>query len=119
MVIPVYDDSFDGYRATDHSVRAEEQAVQENQPGPYNTIRLSLDEAVRVFLQKNFQLLVAKYGIQAAQAQQVTAGLFTNPQLSVGLFSSITQGCNTARCGAIMPQISQLFSYRGKTGISH
>lgn len=69
-----------------------------------------------MFLKNNFQSLVATYGIQAAKAQQVTAGLFNNPELTVGLFSSFTQGCLTARCGGVRPQVRQLLLIGGKRG---
>ena len=46
----------------------------------------------------------------------MTASLFPNPELSVGLFSSVTQGCDTARCGGVLPQVSQLFLIAGKRG---
>ena len=102
--------------AMGHPVQAGRQTVQESQGEKHNPIRLSLDEALGVFLKNNFQLLVTKYGIQSAKAQQVTAGLFPNPELTVGLFSSFTQGCNTARCGGVMPQVSQLLLIAGKRG---
>jgi len=102
--------------AAGHPDHAEGQAVQDGQGEHQNPIRLSLDDALRMFVENNFQLLVAKYGIQAAKAQQVTAGLFINPEFSVGLFSSVTQGCTPARCGGVMPQVSQLFLIAGKRG---
>ncbi len=84
--------------------------------GNHQFIRLSIDDAMSMFLQNNLQLLIAKYGIDMAKAQRVTAALFPNPELSVGLFSSFTQGCTPGRCGGIMPQLSQLFLIAGKRG---
>lgn len=79
-------------------------------------IRLTLSEALSLFLSQNGEVMMRKYGIESAKAKEITASLFPNPELSVGLFSSVTQGCNTARCGGVMPQISQLFLIAGKRG---
>lgn len=90
------------------------QSMQQTQTP--QTMRLSLDDAIALFLKQNYRLLVEKYGIESAKAREITAGLFPNPELSVGLFSSVTQGCNTALCGGVMPQLSQLFLVAGKRG---
>lgn len=79
-------------------------------------LRLTLDNAITFFLQRNYRLLVEKYGIEAYKAQEITASLFPNPELSVGVLSSMTQGCNPALCGAVWPQLSQLFLVAGKRG---
>lgn len=79
-------------------------------------VRITLSEALGMFLKQNFEVMVGKYGIETAKANELTASLFPNPELSVGLFSSVTQGCNTARCGGVMPQVSQLFLIAGKRG---
>ena len=79
-------------------------------------VRITLAEALDMFLKQNFDVMVGKFGIETAKARELTARLFPNPELSVGLFSSVTQGCNTARCGGVMPQISQLFLIAGKRG---
>ncbi|HBP86555.1 MAG TPA: TolC family protein [Nitrospirales bacterium] len=102
--------------AVGHPDQALGQAVRESLREHQPPVRLSLDEALKMFLQNNFQLLVAKFGIQTAKARQVTAGLFPNPELAVGLFSSVTQGCTPSRCGGVMPQVSQLFLIAGKRG---
>ena len=79
-------------------------------------IRVNLDEALGLFLSQNFEVMVRKYGIESAKAKEMTASLFPNPELSVGLFSSVTQGCDMARCGGVLPQVSQLFLIAGKRG---
>ena len=79
-------------------------------------IRLSLDEALAIFLRQNQDLLIAKYGIETAKAEKITAGLFPNPELSVTGFSAFTQKCTFSDCRAIMPEISQLFEVAGKRG---
>ena len=79
-------------------------------------LRLSLDEALAVFLRQNQDLLIAKYGIETAKAQTITAGLIPNPELSVTGFAAFTQKCTFSDCRAIMPEISQLFEVAGKRG---
>ena len=79
-------------------------------------LRLSLDDALAMFLRQNLDLLKAKYGIETAQAQKITAGLFPNPELSVETLSAYTQGCNLSKCGGIMTVVSQLFVVAGKRG---
>mgnify|MGYP002403757990 CR=1 FL=1 len=43
--------------------------------GPSATARLSLDEALALFLRQNLDLIIAKYGIDYAQGQAITARL--------------------------------------------
>ena len=79
-------------------------------------LRLSLDEALAIFLQQNQDLLIAKYGIEAAKVRSITAGLFPNPELSIAGFSAFTQKCTFSDCRGILPEISQLFEVAGKRG---
>ena len=79
-------------------------------------LRLSLDDALAMFLRQNLDLLKTQYGIDAAKAQQITAGLFPNPELSINTLTAYTQDCNLSKCGGIMPVISQLFLVAGKRG---
>lgn len=79
-------------------------------------LRLSLDEALAIFLRQNQDLLVAKYGIETAKAKIITAGLFPNPELFITGFRAFTQKCTFSDCRAILPQISQLFEVAGKRG---
>jgi cobalt-zinc-cadmium efflux system outer membrane protein len=78
--------------------------------------RLSLDDAIALFLRQNFDLLKTQYGIDTAKAQRITAGLFPNPELSINTLSSYTQGCQLSDCGAISSVLSQLFIVAGKRG---
>ncbi|GKS58212.1 RND transporter [Nitrospira sp.] len=78
--------------------------------------RLSLDEALGLFLRQNLDLIVAKYGIDFAKGQQITARLFPNPILAVGTLSSWTQGRTLASSGQFYPQVQQLFEVAGKRG---
>jgi len=79
-------------------------------------LRLTLDEAMALFLRQNLDVLLAKFGIDAAKGRQITARLFPNPTLSVNTFSAYTQGCNLHKCGAVAPVFSQLFEVAGKRG---
>lgn len=90
--------------------------MQAAQPASTSPQKLSIDDALALFLKNNFDVLAGKYGVEFSRAQQITAGLLPNPVLSVGLFSSFTQGCTASRCGGAMPQVSQLFLVAGKRG---
>jgi len=91
----------------------EEENVEKQKP---MVLRLSLDDAIAMFLRQNLDLLKAKYGIDTAKAQKITAGLFPNPELSVETLTAYTQGCNLSKCGGIMTVVSQLFLVAGKRG---
>lgn len=80
------------------------------------TLRLSLDEAIGLFLQQNLDLLIAKYGIEFSKGQEITARLFPNPVASMGLVSSPVQDRTLGSGGQISPQIQQLFELAGKRG---
>ncbi|MDO9119907.1 MAG: TolC family protein [Nitrospira sp.] len=79
-------------------------------------LRLSLDETVALFLRQNLDLLMAKFGIESAKGQQITARLFPNPVASIGTLSAFTQGRTIGNSGAIISQIQQLFELAGKRG---
>lgn len=87
-------------------------------PAPAQTtnLRLSLDEAIGLFLRQNLDLLIAKFGIEYAKGQQITASLFPNPIASLGTLSSYTQGRTLASGGQIFGQVQQLFEMAGKRG---
>lgn len=80
------------------------------------TLRLSLDEAIGLFLQQNLDLLIAKYGIEFSKGQEITARLFPNPVASMGLVSSPVQDRTLGSGGQLSPQIQQLFELAGKRG---
>jgi len=81
-----------------------------------SAVRLSLGEALALFLKQNLDLLIAKYGIESNKGQQITARLLPNPTLQVGNVASFTQGNNPATTGAITSQVQQLFETAGKRG---
>ncbi|MGH7168379.1 MAG: TolC family protein, partial [Nitrospiraceae bacterium] len=78
--------------------------------------RLSLDEALALFLRQNLDLLIARYGINYAQGQQITSRLFPNPVLLVGTLSAMTQGNTVGRSSELASQVQQLFEMAGKRG---
>jgi cobalt-zinc-cadmium efflux system outer membrane protein len=80
------------------------------------TLRLSLNEALGLFVSQNLDVLIAKYGIEYTKGQEVTARLFPNPLLSVGTLSSFTQGRTLSNSGQLVTQVAQLFELAGKRG---
>jgi outer membrane protein, heavy metal efflux system len=95
-------------------IHAAGQPAESSEPPP--TLRLSLHEAVALFLQQNFDLFITKYGIDHAKGEQITARLFPNPEFAVGGASAFTQGQTLRSTGLIMPSIQQLFEVAGKRG---
>lgn len=57
--------------------------TQPQTPGSKRLI--TLDEAVEIFMRQNLQLVAARYDIETADAEKLTARLRPNPQLTVGL----------------------------------
>jgi AcrB/AcrD/AcrF family len=60
---------------------------QDKPPEPTPTARrtITISEAVAIFLQQNLELVAARYDIDTAEAEKLTARLRPNPQLNVGL----------------------------------
>jgi cobalt-zinc-cadmium efflux system outer membrane protein len=79
-------------------------------------LRLSVNEALGLFLSQNLDMLIAKYGIEYRKGQEVTARLFPNPLLSTGTLSSYTQGRTLSNSGQLFTQVAQLFELAGKRG---
>ena len=46
---------------------------------------ITLDDAVAIFLRQNLELVAARYDVDTAEAEKLTARLRPNPQLSLGL----------------------------------
>jgi len=90
---------------------APEQAVVASK-----ALRLSLNDALGLFVSQNLDVLIAKYGIEYTKGQEVTARLFPNPLLSVGTVSSYTQGRTLSNSGQLVTQVAQLFELAGKRG---
>jgi len=80
------------------------------------SLRLSLDEAMGLFLKQNVDLLIARFGIEFSKGREITASLFPNPVASVGAVSSPFQDRTWSSGGQIVPQVQQLFELAGKRG---
>jgi cobalt-zinc-cadmium efflux system outer membrane protein len=93
-----------------------EQGAHAAESSSAQSLRLSLDEAMGLFLRQNLDLLIAKFGIEFSKGQQITAGLFPNPVVSVGAVSSPFQGRSWSSGGQVVPQVQQLFELAGKRG---
>jgi len=102
--------------SADMAGRGETKDLPRPAPVPTNLVKLSLDEALALFLKQNLDLLTAKYGIESAKGQQITARLFPNPVLTVGTLSAATSGQTVDRSGQIATQVQQLFEMAGKRG---
>jgi cobalt-zinc-cadmium efflux system outer membrane protein len=103
-----------GFLSPGAALAATGEGSVENQKS--TVLRLSLDEALAIFLHQNQDLLIAKYGIETAKARKITAGLFPNPEFSIAGFSAFTQKCTFSDCRGILPEISQLLEVAGKRG---
>ena len=79
-------------------------------------LRLSLNEAIGLFIKQNIDVLVAKFGIEYSKGQEITAALFPNPVATIGTLSSFTQGRTASNSGALFGQVQQLFELAGKRG---
>lgn len=83
---------------------------------PPAVIRLSLDEALALFIKQNLSVLITKYGIDYNKGQEITAALFPNPVAFIGTLSSYTQGFNLNNSGQLAMIVQQLFELAGKRG---
>jgi cobalt-zinc-cadmium efflux system outer membrane protein len=57
--------------------------TQQQTPAPPAKRSITISDAVSIFLQQNLQLVAARYDIDTADAEKLTARLRPNPQLSV------------------------------------
>ncbi len=89
-------------------------AGQETELPP--AVRLSLNDAIALFLKQNLDVIISRYGIDYSKGQQITASLFPNPVATIGTLSSFTQGRTASNSGALVGQIQQLFELAGKRG---
>jgi cobalt-zinc-cadmium efflux system outer membrane protein len=83
---------------------------------PPAVIRLSLNEALALFIKQNLSVLITKYGIDYNKGQEITASLFPNPVAFIGTLSSYTQGLNLKNSGQLAMIVQQLFELAGKRG---
>ena len=105
--------STQAWSATPSATPPVPSAAEQRAPG---SIRLSLTDALALFLQQNLDVLIAKYGIEYSKGQQITAKLFPNPVASIGTLSSYTQGRTLSTGGQLFFQAQQLFELAGKRG---
>ncbi|WP_199120883.1 TolC family protein [Pedobacter sp. ASV28] len=83
-----------------------------------DTLKLSLNEAEKLFLSNNYELILAKYQIEQAKADVITAKLFDNPEIT---HENLFYNHETKRfletsyaTGQFNTQISQLIKLAGK-----
>ncbi len=95
---------------------AAEQRTAQPAVDPSQVLRLSLTDAIGLFLKQNFDLLIARYGIDTSKGAEVTARLFPNPLFSLIGTAAFTQGQTFRETRSITPQIEQLFLIAGKRG---
>lgn len=83
-----------------------------------DTLKLSITAAEKRFLASNYQLLLAKYEVEQAKADVITAKLFDNPEIT---HENLLYNHETRRfletsyaTGQFNTQVSQLFKLAGK-----
>lgn len=83
-----------------------------------DTLKLNLADAEKMFIANNYQLLLAKYEIEQAKADVITAKLFDNPEIT---HENLFYNHETKRfletsyaTGQFTTQLSQLFKLAGK-----
>lgn len=83
-----------------------------------DTLKLSLREAEKMFVEENYQLIAQKYQTEQAKAEIITARLFDNPELS---YENLFYNHETKKfletsmaTGQYSAQISQLIKLAGK-----
>ncbi|MCC7399972.1 MAG: TolC family protein [Chitinophagaceae bacterium] len=82
-----------------------------------DTLRINMDSADRVFLQKNLMMIAARMNVDAQKALEIQAKLYPNPQFSVGLNAYDSQNKKlfyAGQNGEKSFEIDQLFLLGGK-----
>lgn len=80
------------------------------------TVTLSLNDSLSLFLEKNLDLLMTKYGIDNAKGIAITAKLFPNPTFLLYGGAAFTSKQTFAGTRYITPQLEQMFLLAGKRG---
>ena len=91
------------------------QAGEENGSAA-KALRLSLNDALGLFIKQNLDVLIAKFGIEHNKGQEITAALFPNPVATIGTLSSFTQGRTASNSASLFGQVQQLLELAGKRG---
>ena len=102
--------------STSHAGAASSSSMSDQTTMAQKALRLSVNDALSLFVNQNLDVLIAKYGIEYSKGQQITAALFPNPVASIGTLSSYTQGRTLSNSGQLFSQVSQLFELAGKRG---
>jgi len=102
--------------SAESAAKMEAKGASRMEPPPSNVLRLSVDEALALFLKQNVDLIMTRFGIERAKGEQITARLFPNPVLNVGTLSAMSQGQTLDRSGQVATQVLQLFEMAGKRG---
>jgi len=71
--------------AQDQNIVATKLRLEPQTQAPASKRLVTLPDAVEIFLRQNLELVAARYDIETAEAEKLTARLRPNPQLSVGL----------------------------------
>lgn len=82
-----------------------------------DTLSLTLANAEKAFLENNFQLLAARFQVNAAEAAVLQARLWDNPVLSIdqGAYNQATgKWFDASRTGQTTVAVEQVFSLAGK-----
>lgn len=87
-----------------------------SEPRPLPVLKVSLNEALALFLKQNLDVIITGFGIETARGQQITARLFPNPVFIFNTQASFTQGFTPRQSGQVTTQIQQLFEMAGKRG---
>jgi cobalt-zinc-cadmium efflux system outer membrane protein len=102
--------------SSSHADAVSPSSMSEQAPVAAKVLRLSVNDALGVFVSQNLDVLIAKYGIEYTKGQEVTARLFPNPILTVGSLGSFTQGRTISNSSSLGFQAQQLFELAGKRG---
>ncbi len=84
---------------------------------PTDTLRISLEEADRMFLKNNYDLLASALNIDAGKAQVIQAGLYPNPVVTADLNAIDPENrkvVHVGRSGQKFFQVEQLILLGGK-----
>lgn len=84
----------------------------------YDTLRVSIAEAEKIFLEKNLLLLSQKYNIEEAKANILTAKIYDNPNFhfEIGAYNPALDQkyFNTSSQGQQLVNVNQLFHLAGQ-----
>src|SRR5678816_3844116 len=82
--------SYDSSQSINTKIAAMGQSQQPTPP-PGGKLPITVSDAVSIFLKQNLDLVAARYDIDTADAEKLTARLRPNPEINVG-FSDIPLG---------------------------